>query len=114
MPLSRTDQARRPALPLTAQDRQAPVFHSGAENIATPVPAQQAYQRLDLAGLKCPLPALKTEAALAALAIKEILRVETTDPLAVLDVPNVIRQTGNVLVSMQTAGGLTTFVIQKA
>ena len=48
--------------------------------------------KLDLAGLKCPLPALKTRKALKALKPGDELEVHCTDPLAVIDIPNLIRK----------------------
>ena len=52
---------------------------------------------LDLRGLRCPLPALKTRKALTRLAAGDLLVVECTDPLSTLDIPNLINQTGDVL-----------------
>ena len=52
---------------------------------------------LDLRGLRCPLPALKTRKALTRLAAGDRLVVECTDPLSTLDIPNLINQTGDVL-----------------
>jgi tRNA 2-thiouridine synthesizing protein A len=55
--------------------------------------------RLDLRGLKCPLPALKTRKALARLDLDQVLIVECTDPLAEIDIPHVVAETGNTLES---------------
>ena len=52
---------------------------------------------LDLRGLKCPLPALYTRKALAGLAPGDVLFVACTDPLAGIDIPNLVRETGDVL-----------------
>ena len=51
--------------------------------------------KLDLTGLKCPLPALKTRKALKALKPGDMLEVHCTDPLSVIDIPNLIRETGD-------------------
>jgi tRNA 2-thiouridine synthesizing protein A len=51
--------------------------------------------KLDLSGLKCPLPALKTRKALKPLAPGDVLEVCCTDPLSVIDIPNLIRETGD-------------------
>ena len=51
--------------------------------------------KLDLAGLKCPLPALRTRKALKALMPGDRLEVLCTDPLSVIDIPNLIRETGD-------------------
>jgi len=42
--------------------------------------------KLDLTGLKCPLPALKTRKALKALRLGDFLEVYCTDPLSVIDI----------------------------
>jgi len=51
--------------------------------------------KLDLTGLKCPLPALKTRKALKGLKAGDVLEVLCTDPLSVIDIPNLIRETGD-------------------
>src|SRR5580692_7021556 len=52
---------------------------------------------LNLRGLRCPLPALKTRKALKGLAAGDRLVVECTDPLSTIDIPNLLRETGDVL-----------------
>jgi tRNA 2-thiouridine synthesizing protein A len=68
---------------------------------------------LDLRGLRCPLPALKTRKALTRLAGGDLLVVECTDPLSTLDIPNLINQTGDVLEDTTTEPGLFVFRIRK-
>jgi len=63
-----------------------------------------AETRLDLRGLKCPLPALKARAALKKLAAGDRLVLECTDPLTTIDIPNLLRETGDVL-EQSTRGG---------
>lgn len=70
--------------------------------------------QLDLGGLKCPLPALKTRKALRALPAGDILVVACTDPLAKLDLPNLVRETGDRILGMSEAGATLTFRIEKA
>lgn len=69
---------------------------------------------LDLAGLKCPLPALKTRKALKGLAAGQRLMVICTDPLAAIDIPNLVRETGDVLETVEAADGHRRFIIRKA
>jgi tRNA 2-thiouridine synthesizing protein A len=69
---------------------------------------------LDLKGLKCPLPALKARKALKSVAPGARLRVICTDPMAAIDIPNLIRETGDVLVSQEVDETMLSFVIQKA
>jgi tRNA 2-thiouridine synthesizing protein A len=51
--------------------------------------------KLDLTGLKCPLPALKTRKALKSVTPGDFLEVHCTDPLSVIDIPTLIRETGD-------------------
>jgi tRNA 2-thiouridine synthesizing protein A len=54
-------------------------------------------KELDLRGLKCPLPALRTRKALRALDAGERLVIFCTDPLSQIDIPHLIRETRDVL-----------------
>jgi tRNA 2-thiouridine synthesizing protein A len=70
--------------------------------------------KLDLTGLKCPLPALKTRKALKTLSPGDFLEVHCTDPLSVIDIPNLIRETGDKVEITERAGHRIVFVIEKA
>jgi tRNA 2-thiouridine synthesizing protein A len=70
--------------------------------------------RLDLTGLKCPLPALKTRKALSGIRPGDRLEVYCTDPLAVIDIPNLIRETGDRIENIERDGSQVTFLIEKA
>ena len=70
--------------------------------------------KLDLTGLKCPLPALKTRKALKALKPGDWLEVHCTDPLSVIDIPNLIRETGDKVEITQRAEQKIVFLIEKA
>ncbi len=93
--------ARMAPTPLTPGD--ARIVHCAAMPDTT----------LDLRGLRCPLPALKTRKALTRLAAGDRLVVECTDPLSTLDIPNLINQTGDVLEDQKTEPGLFVFRILK-
>ena len=69
--------------------------------------------RLDLTGLKCPLPALKTRKALKALKAGDLLEVLCTDPLSVIDIPNLIRETGDKVEITERAERQIVFLIEK-
>lgn len=69
---------------------------------------------LDLQGLKCPLPALRTRKALAALGAGQILVVNCTDPLAAIDIPHLVENEGHALESSAEDQGVLTFRIRKA
>ncbi len=72
-----------------------------------------AEKTLNLRGLKCPLPALRTKKALAGLAAGDLLTIECTDPLTAIDIPNLLRQTGDALEGKSSAAELLTFRIRK-
>ena len=69
--------------------------------------------KLDLAGLKCPLPALRTRKALKALTTGDRLEVYCTDPLSVIDIPNLIRETGDKVEITERAERRIVFLIEK-
>lgn len=68
---------------------------------------------LDLKGLKCPLPALKTRKMLTTLRPGARLLVVCTDPMAVIDIPHLVRECGDVLEEQAHADGLYSFSIVK-
>ena len=70
--------------------------------------------RLDLAGLKCPLPVLRTRKALRQLAQGCVLEVACTDPMAAIDIPNMVRESGDSLLDLRRDPDALVFRIQKA
>ncbi len=68
---------------------------------------------IDLRGLKCPLPALRTRKALSRLKGGATLVVECTDPLAEIDIPNLLRQTGDILEDKARRDDVLVFRIRK-
>lgn len=68
---------------------------------------------LDLTGLKCPLPALKTGRALAALTPGSRLEVHCTDPMAAIDIPHLVQERGDVLARSERNGQRLVFLIEK-
>ena len=69
--------------------------------------------KLDLTGLKCPLPALKTRKALKTLKPGDLLEVRCTDPLSAIDIPNLLRETGDKLEATERAEHEIMFLIEK-
>jgi tRNA 2-thiouridine synthesizing protein A len=69
---------------------------------------------LNLRGLKCPLPALRVRKALTRLGLGDVLIAECTDPLSAIDIPNLLRETGDVLEGSREDAGLLVFRIRKA
>jgi tRNA 2-thiouridine synthesizing protein A len=69
--------------------------------------------KLDLAGLKCPLPALRTRKALKTLKPGDRLEVHCTDPMSVIDIPSLIRQTGDSVEIAERTERRIVFLIEK-
>lgn len=72
-----------------------------------------APSRLDLRGLKCPYPVLKTENRLSAVPAGALLEIETTDPLSAIDIPHFCNENGHELVSQEKLDAGHRFVIRK-
>ena len=68
---------------------------------------------LDLRGLKCPLPVLKTRRKMVDLAAGGLISIETTDPLAAIDIPHFCNEDGHQLVSLEKIARGHRFVIRK-
>jgi tRNA 2-thiouridine synthesizing protein A len=69
---------------------------------------------VNMRGLKCPLPALKTRKLLARMTAGQALVIECTDPLTAIDIPNLLRETGDTLENSGRKGRVLTFRIVKA
>ena len=68
---------------------------------------------LDVRGLKCPLPVLRTRKALARLRAEDRLEVLCTDPMSAIDIPVLVRSLEmKVSITARADGGLT-FLIEK-
>ena len=67
----------------------------------------------DLKGLNCPLPVLKARKRLAGMARGERLWLETTDPLAGIDIPAFCTETGHILVQTESLAGTSRFLIER-
>ena len=72
-----------------------------------------AVNVLDVKGLNCPLPILRTKKALRDVPIDGELTVIATDPGSVKDMETFCRQTGNELLSWKDEGGTFTFTIRR-
>ena len=68
---------------------------------------------LDVKGMTCPLPVLKANRALRALAPGERLRVLATDRAAVADFQAFCRETGHALLAFSEDAGVFSFLIRK-
>ena len=69
---------------------------------------------VNMRGLKCPLPTLKTRKLLSKMAAGEMLVIECTDPLTTIDIPNLVRETGDKIEDSAKSGRVLTFRIRKS
>ena len=67
---------------------------------------------LDLSGLNCPLPVLKTKKFLAEIAPGIQVRIITTDPASVADLQEFCHKTGHKLISQSTENGNIISIIE--
>jgi len=70
-------------------------------------------QLLDARGLKCPLPVMRAQKALRAMAAGATLEVHSTDDVSAEDFPDFCRANGHELVSARRDGRVWVFIIRK-
>lgn len=75
--------------------------------------AASVTETLDCSGLLCPLPVYQAALVLNRLAAGERLRLITTDPGALRDVPAMARQRGDTLLSVDEEDARQIFVLEK-
>lgn len=73
----------------------------------------QFDRELDVKGLNCPLPILRTKKTLAEMASGEVLRILATDPGSVRDFAAFARQTGNELLAQHEAERIFEFFLKR-
>lgn len=72
-----------------------------------------ADKEVDARGLNCPLPILKAKKALADMQSGQVLQVLSTDQGSVRDFAAFAKQTGNELVTSDTAGDAFRFLLKR-
>ena len=75
--------------------------------------AESEAEVYDLRGLKCPLPVMKARKRLSAMPAGARLWVETTDPLAVIDIPHFCHEDGHSLETSERVETGHRFLIRK-
>jgi len=75
--------------------------------------SEQSITILDLRGLNCPLPVLKAKKAMRSLSTNEAIWLETTDPLAAIDIPTFCETDGHKLKQTEQGDGFQRFLIIK-
>ena len=73
----------------------------------------QFDKQLDARGLNCPLPILRTKKSLTDMTSGQVLKILATDPGSVKDFQAFSKQTGNELLSSETAADEFIFFMKK-
>ena len=73
----------------------------------------QFDKELDARGLNCPLPILRAKKALTDMASGQVLKILATEPGSVKDFQAFSKQTGNTLLSSETADTDFIFFMKK-
>lgn len=73
----------------------------------------QFDRELDVKGLNCPLPILRTKKTLSEMSSGQVLRVVATDPSAVKDFQAFAKQTGNHLLANAETDEIFEFYFQR-
>jgi len=77
------------------------------------IQAMRIDNELDVRGLVCPLPILRTKQSLSAMISGQTLQIIATDPASVIDFQVFSEQTGNELLSLSETAGEFIFVLKK-
>ncbi|WP_050526142.1 sulfurtransferase TusA family protein [Pseudorhodobacter aquimaris] len=70
-------------------------------------------QEVDACGLLCPLPVLRARKRLLAMTPGEVLRIQATDPAAVIDIPHFCAEAGHLLLEQTDKDGTQTYFIRR-
>ncbi|MEI2768640.1 MAG: sulfurtransferase TusA family protein [Nitrosomonas sp.] len=70
-------------------------------------------KELNVSGLLCPLPILRTKQSLSAMSSGQLLKVITTDPASIIDFQVFSDNTGNELLSISETDSTFTFLLKK-
>lgn len=68
---------------------------------------------VDAVGLLCPLPVLRARKTLIAMQPHQTLRIRTSDPVAVIDIPHFCTEAGHRLVWAEPDGDTHVFLIER-
>ena len=69
---------------------------------------------LDVKGLACPMPVLKTKKAIEEIGSGQTLEVFATDKAAKADIPALLNRLGHELIETREQDGVFSFLIKKA
>lgn len=72
-----------------------------------------AAKSLDVTGLLCPIPVLKTKKAITEISQGEVLEVLATDPATESDIPAWAKRAGQRLLETKREGNVLRFYVQR-
>ncbi len=75
---------------------------------------ENVEHRLDVTGLKCPLPVLRAQKTLRSMEPGNVLVVSATDPVSAIDIPHYCNESGNELLDSAQNGDILIFRIRKS
>lgn len=76
------------------------------------MPRTPRIQEVDACGLLCPLPVLKVRKRLMGMQRGDLLRLRTTDPAAVIDIPHFCHEAGHELLESTSEDAETIHMIR--
>ena len=68
---------------------------------------------LDVKGLVCPVPVLKTKKAILEVNLGEVLEVVSTDPASESDIPSWVNRAGHRVIGTRREGNLFFFYVER-
>ncbi|WP_026381441.1 sulfurtransferase TusA family protein [Afifella pfennigii] len=77
------------------------------------MPSPQDWLIVDVRGLKCPLPVLKTQKRMAPLPQGTLVAVLASDPMARIDIPHFCNEHGHSLIAQSEEEGFVRYEIRK-
>lgn len=68
---------------------------------------------VDTRGHRCPVPSLRLRRALETASAGQVLTLIASDPMARIDVPHLLNETGDALLGVDEADGILTIRVEK-
>jgi len=71
-------------------------------------------EEIDAIGLLCPLPVLRTRKRMIPFAQGTVVRILTSDPAALIDLPHFCAEAGHIYLGSEDENGVTAHFVKKA
>ncbi len=88
-------------------------FHQSRVAYKVAIVSESGYETLDMSGVPCPMPLLKTKLKLKTMSVGEVLEVIATDSGSWRDIPQFIENSTHTLLEKQACDGLYRFRIER-